>query len=130
GRTLLIRPIVPEDEPALSEGFKRLTPDEVRARFFVALRTMTHQMGARLTQIDYDREMALVLAEPGVPGKADIHGVVRIVADPDGRTAEFSVIVERRFTGKGFGRLLVTAILDYARERGIGEVFGDVLADN
>src|SRR5690606_15232567 len=61
GRRLLLRPILPEDEPALHEGFKRLTPDEIRARFFVPMKTLSHLMAARFTQIDYDREMALVL---------------------------------------------------------------------
>ena len=130
GRTLLVRPIVPEDEPPLREGFAKLTPEEVRARFFVALKTMTHQMAARLTQIDYDREMALVLAEPGVPGRAEIYGVVHLVADPDNHAAEFAIVVERRYTGQGYGKLLMRRILDYARGRGIEEVFGEVLADN
>ncbi len=130
GQKLLVRPIVPEDEPALQAGFAKLTPEEVRQRFFVALKTMTHQMAARLTQIDYDREMALVLAEPGPPGRADIWGVVRLTADPDNRRAEFAIVIGRRFAGRGYGRLLMERILDYARSRGIGEVYGEVLADN
>ncbi|HEX6998095.1 MAG TPA: bifunctional acetate--CoA ligase family protein/GNAT family N-acetyltransferase [Gammaproteobacteria bacterium] len=130
GRVLLTRPIVPEDEPALHAWFAKLTPEEIRARFFVPLKTLTHVMAARMTQIDYDREMALVLAEHGIPGKADIYGVVRLVADPDNEAAEFAVIVERRYTGMGFGRLLMRRIIDYARDRGIREIFGDVLADN
>jgi acetyltransferase len=130
GRVLLLRPILPEDEPALQAGFEKLTPEEIRARFFVPLKTLSHVMAARFTQIDYDREMALALTEHGIPGKAEIFGVVRMVADPDNRAAEFAVIVERRFTGLGFGMLLMHRIIDYARARGVAELFGDVLADN
>ncbi|HEU4620195.1 MAG TPA: bifunctional acetate--CoA ligase family protein/GNAT family N-acetyltransferase [Gammaproteobacteria bacterium] len=130
GRVLLIRPILPEDEPALAAAFSRLTPDEIRARFLGSLKTMPHPMAARLTQIDYDREMALVLTEHGVPGRTELYGVVRLVADPDNSAAEFAVIVAKPFTGRGFGRLLMRRIIDYARSRGIRELFGDVLADN
>lgn len=130
GRTLLLRPILPEDEPALHAGFARLSPEEVRARFFVPIRALSHVTAARFTQIDYDREMALVLTGRGVPGKAEIYGVVHLSADPDNRAAEFAVIVQKSFTGMGLGLLLMRRIIEYARTRGIGEVFGDVLVDN
>jgi acetyltransferase len=130
GRVLLLRPILPEDEPALQAGFRKLTMEEIRARFFVPMKTLSRVMAARFTQIDYDREMALVLTERGIPGKSEIYGVVRLIADPDNRVAEFSVIVERRYTGMGFGGLLMRRIIDYARSRGIEELVGDVLADN
>ena len=55
---------------------------------------------ARLTQIDYDREMALVLAEPTIPGKAEVFGVARITADPDNERAEYAIIVRHDMTGK------------------------------
>ena len=130
GRKLTLRPIRPEDEPALLRGFERLSEDEVRARFFVPMKTLPHVTAARFTQIDYDREMAFVLAEPGVPGTADIHGVVRLVADPDNRAGEFAIVIERQLSGLGLGALLMRRLIDYARERGIAELFGDVLPDN
>jgi acetyltransferase len=130
GRRLLLRPIRPEDEQALQRAFTRLTPEEVRMRFFAPIRTLDHAAAARLTQIDYDREMALVLAEPGGAGDSDIYGVVRLVADPDNERAEFAIIIGGALTGLGLGPLMMRRILDYARRRGIREVFGEVLSEN
>jgi acetyltransferase len=130
GRRLLLRPIRPEDEPALRRAFAKLTPEEVRLRFFVPMPTLSHEAAARLTQIDYDREMALILTEPGPNGLDEIYGVVRLIADPDKARAEFAIIVRQPMTGRGLGTLLMRRILDYAREQGIREVFGVVLPDN
>jgi acetyltransferase len=130
GRRLVLRPILPEDEPALRAVFARLTPEEVRFRFFVPLKMLDHLMAARFTQIDYDRQMALVLTEPGIPGTRDIHGVVRLIEDPNRERAEFAIFVERSLAGQGLGKRLVQHIIDYARTRGIGEIWGEVLADN
>jgi acetyltransferase len=130
GRKLQLRPIRPEDEPALLRAFSRLTEDEVRARFFVPMKTLPHVTAARFTQIDYDREMAFVLADPGAPAAAELHAVVRLAADPDNARAEFAIIVEHELTGLGLGGLLMRRLIDYATERGIGELYGDVLEDN
>lgn len=130
GRTLLLRPILPEDEPPLRETFAKLHPETVRLRFFHTIKEMNHLMAARLTQIDYDREMALVLTGDGNPGEAEIYGVVRISADPDNERAEYAVLVRDDMAGFGLGALLMRRIIDYARERGIKEVFGDVLREN
>jgi acetyltransferase len=130
GRTLLLRPIRPEDEPALLRGFSRLTEDEVRSRFFAPMKVLPHVTAARFTQIDYDREMAFVIAERGAAGVAELHAVVRLVADPDNARAEFAIVVERALTGLGLGMLLMRHAIDYARRRGIGELYGDVLENN
>jgi acetyltransferase len=130
GRKLWLRPIVPEDEPSLQRAFATLTPEEIRLRFFVTMKVLTHVRAARFTQIDYDREMALVLTEPGIPGKTDIWGIVRIIADPDNDRAEYALIVHHAMTGLGLGIFLMRRIIDYAQNRGIGELEGEVLADN
>ena len=130
GRTLLLRPILPEDEPSLQKGFAKLTPEEIRLRFFVPMKTLSHVTAARFTQIDYDREMALVLTERGIPGKTEIYGVVRIIADPDNERAEYAIVVRHDVTAMGLGVLLMRRIIDYARGRGIREIHGDVLREN
>jgi acetyltransferase len=130
GRALVLRPVLPEDEPAFLRGMAKLTPEEIRLRFFTPIKMLTHVQAARFTQIDYDREMALVLAEPGIPGEAEVFGVVRLTADPDNERAEFAIIVRHDMTGRGLGKLMMRRIIDYATKRGIGEVFGDVLREN
>ncbi|WP_448509147.1 bifunctional acetate--CoA ligase family protein/GNAT family N-acetyltransferase [Immundisolibacter sp.] len=130
GRSLLLRPILPEDEPNLQKSFERLTPEQVRLRFFVPMKELGHSLAARLTQIDYDREMALILTEPGIPGTTEIFGVVRIAADPDNERAEYAVVVPEHMTGQGLGALLMRRIIDYAQRRGIREIWGDVLREN
>jgi acetyltransferase len=130
GTRLLLRPIRPEDEPELRAAFAKLSPESVRLRFHARLRELSHDLAARLTQIDYDREMALVLVADGPAGATQIEGVVRLVADPDNERAEYAVIVSDRLAGSGLGTMLMEKIIAYARSRGIGEIFGMVLAEN
>jgi acetyltransferase len=130
GRALLLRPIAPEDEPSIQRAFSTLTREEIRLRFFAPIKVLSHITAARFTQIDYDREMALILTENGIPGETDIHGVVRIFADPNNERAEFALIVHHDMTGLGLGIFLMRRIIDYARDRRIGEIYGDVLSDN
>jgi len=130
GRTLLLRPIVPEDEPSLQASFTKLTPEEVRLRFFIPVRTLSHVAAVRFTQLDYDREMGLILTEPGIPGRTEIYGVVNIIADPDNERAEYAIIVRHDMVGMGLGIVLMKRIIEYARSRSIKEIFGDVLHEN
>ena len=123
----LIRPVRPEDEPAFHAAFAKLSPEDVRMRFFAPMKKLPHDMAARLTQIDYDREMAFVLERNA---DREIIGVSRIVADPDNRKAEFAVIVRSDLKGHGIGYLLMKRLIEYARARGIGELYGDILREN
>lgn len=130
GDEFLIRPIMPEDEPSLHKSFAQLTSEEIYLRFFTPLKTLSHMMAARFTQLDYDRDMALVLSKEGIPGKAPIYGVVRLSSEPDGERAEFAIIIGNIMAGKGLGKILMLKIIDYARQMRIKEVTGDVLRTN
>ena len=130
GQTLLLRPIRPEDEPAFQRLFSRLTNEEIRLRFLHAMHYLSHEMAAFLTQIDYDREMALILCEPTAQKEPEMYGVVRLSADPDNAHAEFDILIRNDMTGIGLGPMLMRRIIDYARNRSIGEIFGEVLAEN
>jgi acetyltransferase len=130
GSPVTIRPIRPEDEPLIHAMFARLTPEDIRLRFFAPMKQLTHQAAARMTQIDYDREMALVAEVRRADAEPEILGVVRIAADPDNREAEYAVLVRSDMKGKGLGFRLMHEILEYARERGIGLVHGQVLREN
>ena len=129
-KELLLRPVLPEDEPSLQALVSRASPEDLRLRFFQPIRELSHQMAAALTQIDYHREMALVAVGPGLPGKAEIYGIVNLSADPNGERAEYSIIVDRAMMRLGLGNLLMRRIIDYARRRGIGEIYGEVLQEN
>ncbi|MCC7049470.1 MAG: bifunctional acetate--CoA ligase family protein/GNAT family N-acetyltransferase [Alphaproteobacteria bacterium] len=130
GTRYRLRPIRPADEPALRAAFRKLSPHAVRMRFFQPLKALDHAMAARLTQIDYDREMALVLAAPVEGGPEELYGVGRLSADPDNARAEFAVVVRTDVAGRGLGQLLMERIIDYARQRGIAALHGDILAEN
>ena len=130
GERVPCRPIRPEDEPRLQELFNRLTPEDVRLRFFSPLRVLHHDLAALLTQLDYDRAMAFVALEPPGDESSAILGVVRMTADPDGERGEYAVTVRSDFQGHGLGYALMLRMLDYARSRGLRELFGYVLRDN
>jgi acetyltransferase len=130
GKTLLLRSIRPEDEPGMQELFTRLSMDEIRLRFLHPMKVLPHNLAARLTQIDYDSEMALVLCEPTAQKESELCGGVRFVADPDSERAEFAILLRCDMTGMGLGPMLMRRIIDYAKNRGIGEIFGEVLAEN
>ena len=139
GGTLLVRPIRHEDAAADAAAFRQVPPEDVRYRFFSPLKELSPAMVARLTQIDYDREMAFVAvrgtgggeaAGPGAPEEA-ILGVARLIRAPGSAdAAEFAVIVDRSMKGQGLARHLMERLFEWARAQGIRRIVGHVLADN
>ena len=129
GTAVTLRPVRPEDEPAHSEFITRLSPEDSRFRFFHYVRSMPHTQLARLTQIDYDREMAFVATRRGPKGEETI-GVVRTVADPENETAELSIVVRSDLKRRGLGSHLLRKAIEYCRSRGTKELAGDVLEGN
>ena len=99
-------------------------------RFLHSMRTLSHSQAARLTQIDYDREMALVIAAPADASEQELYAHVQLLSDPDNERGEFSILVRRDISGKGIGRMLMRRIIAYARSRGMKEIFGNVLNEN
>jgi acetyltransferase len=131
GKAYSLRPIRPEDASGIIDLFRRLMPEDIRMRFFAPLKQLSPVMLARLTQLDYDREMALLLCDAAPTAAApEIHGVVRLSADPDNETAEFAIIARSDLKSHGIGHFLMDRIIAYARSRGIRTVHGDVLREN
>lgn len=130
GRQVLMRPIRPEDEPDHHQFISRLTPEDRRFRFFGAVREFSHPQMSRFTQNDYDREMAFIATAPNEHGKCETLGVVRTVSDPDSIRAEFAVVVRSDLKGQGLGRALLEKSIRYCRQRGIRELWGQILPDN
>lgn len=130
GRTMTVRPIRPEDEAAHTALLGAMTPDDLRMRFFGSIRSFDHSQVARMTQIDYDREMALIATVDDADGQRQTLGVVRAVADPDNETTEFAIAIRPDQKGSGLGRLLMGQIIDYARSRGTQWLIGEALREN
>ncbi len=127
--TVGLRPVRPDDAPMMDDLFDHLTPDDIHTRFFSTLRTLPPALRARLTQIDYDREMALVAIADDSGGSCLV-GMVHLLADPDFDAAEFAVMVRSDWQGRGVGQALMQAIVDYARGRGLRRIVGVVLNEN
>ncbi len=129
GREVFVRPIRPEDAPAHKRFIARITPEDLRFRFLGVTRDVPPTEMARLTQIDYDREMAFIALESS-EGCDETLAVVRSVADPNGVHADFAVMVRSDQKGRGLGTALMQKMIRYCRSRGIQELVGEVLEDN
>lgn len=124
---ILIRPIVPADEHLYDEFLAAISPEDHRLRFFQPKAKLTHRFIARLTQIDYARDMAFVALDME---SGHLLGVARFAADPDFVSGEYAVLVRSDLKGKGLGWQLMSHLIDYARAAGLQEIFGSVLAEN
>jgi len=127
GETFTIRPIRPEDAEAHGAFFARLSAEDVRYRFFSAMRELSPEMMARLTQVDYEREIAFVAVRDTT---GETVGVARLVGEVGSREGEFAVIVQPDMKGRGLARHLMQRLIGWAQARGMAAIVGQVLADN
>lgn len=127
GHRYHLRPIKPADV-ALFPGFlAQVSPQDIRFRFLASRKHFPDEMLLRLTQLDYERDMAFIAlrAEDGEMG-----GIGRLSADPDKEIAEYGLLVRTDLQGHGLGFALLKQLIDYARAEGIGAIEGIVLSDN
>lgn len=129
GYPFMIRPIKPEDAPLMVALFTSLSPRSIYHRFFTPLKTLSPKMLVLLTQIDYDRDMALVALERSGPVESML-GVARLMSDPDVTRSEFAVLVADPWQGKGIGATLMKDLIRIAQGRGIKIIYGIILAEN
>lgn len=142
GGEYTVRPIHPDDAQMLQDLVVNHLSAEARySRFASTITELPPSMLARFTLIDYDREMALVAVyrerrtEPEGAGgeiveRERIVGVSRYVTNPDQSSCEFALVVADDFSGKGLGSRLMESIMEVAREKGLSEIEGLVLANN
>ena len=121
-----LRPIRPADGLLYGDFLARLDPGDIRMRFLAPRRNFTIEDALRLSQLDYDREMAFVAIAPD----GSLAGVSRLACDRDGRGAEYALIVRSDLQGRGLGTVLMTRLIDYAKANGLARLSGMVLADN
>lgn len=124
---LLIRPIRPADAAAHKAFFHRLSPEDIRLRFFAAVRELTPAQLDKFTRLDHDRDMALTVVREET---GETVGVARLVREADPLVAEFAVIVEHDLHGRGLATHLMRRLLDWAPLHGVCEVVGEILAEN
>jgi acetyltransferase len=128
--SIVLRPIRPEDEAQHRRFVEALSPEDVRMRVFAPRRELQRGELARLTQIDYAREMAFIAERRSSAGEPETIGTVRAVSDPDGVEAEFAIVVRTDCQGRGLGRLLLDKLERYARAQGLQRITGLVLREN
>jgi acetyltransferase len=129
GSPLLVRPIRPEDAGLELAFVHGLSESSRYLRFMNAVRELSPAMLARFTQIDYDRDMAFIALEQAA-GPVRQVGVVRYVSNPDGSSCEFAVVVADAWQGKGLGRILLSMLIEAARESSLALLVGHVLSHN
>ncbi len=130
GLNCKIRPIRPEDAEMEREFVEGLSDSAKRYRFMNTFQQMPPEMLARFTQIDYDREMALIAVLGEGTSQIVELGVARYAINFDGQSCEFAITVADDWQGKGLARHLMDMLMDYARYRGIKRMNGEVLSDN
>ncbi|HPH12443.1 MAG TPA: bifunctional acetate--CoA ligase family protein/GNAT family N-acetyltransferase [Burkholderiaceae bacterium] len=138
GGEYTVRPIHPDDASMLQDLMQHLSSESRYFRFVSSITELPPSMLAKFTLIDYDREMALVAVLKERSAVADgqfteterIVGVSRYITNPDQSSCEFALVVADDFSGKGLGSRLMLSIMDVAREKGLAEIDGLVLATN
>jgi acetyltransferase len=125
-----LRPIRPEDELQHRSFLEALDPEDIRLRIFYSRRSIEHTELARLTQIDYAREMAFIATRHIEGDGEETLGAVRATIDPDNIAAEFGVIVRSDTKGSGLGTKLMEKLITYLRQRGTQRIVGTVLREN
>jgi acetyltransferase len=127
--TVMLRPILPEDEPQHLAFDNALSPEDRYKRYFGARSAMTHEEMAVLTQIDYAREMAFIATYKEV-GQEITLGAVRASIDPDNTDAEFAMAVRSDFQGIGLGKCLLEKLIRYYRTKGTQKLIGYTMFEN
>jgi acetyltransferase len=127
GLRVFLRPIRPEDEPLIHEMLHRVTPQDLRLRFFAPMKEFSHEFIARLTQLDYARAMAFVALDVNTQ---QLVGVVRIHSDSIYESGEYAILLRSDLKGRGLGWALMQMIIEYAKSEGLKTIAGDVLQEN
>ncbi|MEM6710797.1 MAG: bifunctional acetate--CoA ligase family protein/GNAT family N-acetyltransferase [Pseudomonadota bacterium] len=126
GGTVFVRPIRPEDEPAFGLFFTKTTQEDLRLRFFSFVRDFSHKFIARLTQIDYARDMAFGAFD----GNGELLGVVRLHTDPNREVGEYAILLRSDLKGQGLGWSLMQIVIAYGQSERFRFIEGQVLSEN
>ena len=128
-RKLTLRPIRPDDEARHLVFLQAVDPADIRLRVFYSRRSIERTELARLTQVDYEREMAFIASAHTAAGEETL-AVVRAINDPDNETAEFGILVRSDLKGQGLGGLLMKKLIAYLRRHGTRRLVAQALSEN
>ena len=128
GTSVLLRPIMPEDEIRFNDFLKSLSEETMRFRFFEIFKEMSHETLTKYCNLDYDREVALIGEFHGQIRQ--IVGAVRLIVEPDGRKGEFAIMVGDQWQGVGLGSKFMDSLITMAKDKKLEQIHGYVLADN
>ncbi|CAH8228265.1 bifunctional acetate--CoA ligase family protein/GNAT family N-acetyltransferase [Vibrio aestuarianus] len=126
---VMLRPILPEDEPQHAEFIHNVSKEDLYKRFFSDVGEFNHEALANFTQIDYDREMAFVAVDNS-DGETKIIGVSRALINPENTDAEFAILIRSDLKGKGLGKILLQKVIDYCRLKGTVQISGMTMPTN
>ncbi|MDT8376165.1 MAG: bifunctional acetate--CoA ligase family protein/GNAT family N-acetyltransferase [Mariprofundaceae bacterium] len=129
GTNIKIRPIRPEDASIEQSFVHRLSAQSRYFRFMQSLNELTQQMLVRFTQLDYNRELALIAVLERPDNETEL-GVARYVMNPDGQSCEFALVVADEWQNRGIGSHLMSALIEASRQRGIRRMSGEILTSN
>jgi len=129
GRTVILRPIKPEDEPLWLEMFHNFSQESLHFRLFQTIVQPAHEYSVRYCNIDYDRELAIV-AEIEEEGKRKMLGVVRLNLDSSGKSGEISFIVTDTWHGLGLGSKMVDYMIEISKDKNLETINAIMLPDN
>ena len=127
GRDYRLRPILPADAELYPPFLARVTAEDMRLRFLVPTATIPRDTLIRLSQLDYDRDIAFVALDQH---DGSLGGIARYASDPDHEAAEFGVLVRSDLQGQGLGNALMGQLICYARADGIKRIDGLILREN
>lgn len=127
GEEYCLRPIKPADVSLYPAFLAKVSPEDIRFRFLAPRRHFPDEMLLRLTQLDYEREIAFVALRKET---GELAGIVRLSSDPDKETAEYGLLVRTDLQGRGLGWALLRHLIDYARADGLGVIEGFILSEN
>jgi acetyltransferase len=121
-----LRPIRPADVALYADFFAKVSEGDIRLRFLAPRKSFPADMLVRLTQLDYDREIAFVALD----GEGALAGISRLNMDPDREVGEYAVLVRTDLQGQGLGAALLQYLIDYAKADGLSRIEGFILEEN
>ncbi len=124
---MVIREMRPEDMALYPEFLRDVSAEDLRLRFFAHVAELSAAELEKLSHLDYRHEMAFIALDEDT---GRMLGLVRLKDELDETSAEFAILVRSRLKGHGLGWALMRRIIDYAKEKGLQRIYGDVLVEN